>query len=69
MGSKFAKVCRGPYKVFEEKKLTRTFHSGHNEQRHGKSPFGQDNALLASKAKIDIFEKISSGGSPKGNLE
>ena len=27
----------------------------YNELKHGKSPFWQDNALFASKAKINIF--------------
>ena len=30
----------------------------HNELKHGKSPFWQDNALFASKAKINVLLKL-----------
>ena len=33
-------------------------HAVHNELKHGKSPFWQENALFVSKAKINVFWKI-----------
>ena len=48
--------------------LLKLWFTFHNELKCEKNPFWQDNALIASKAKINVVWNFSSGGSPKGTL-